>query len=221
MASEDYERPLTAQEAVLAELRRSIRSAQWPPGTAIRQDAVATDLGVSRVPVREALKILEGEGQVSYIPHKGYLVTEFDATELREIYRIRDILEDEAVRVAVPLLSDADLDRMDEAMVAMERTDVADVNGLTEHNRQFHLTLFEAAGMPRLLHFIRVLRDWSDAYRAMVYSDAVTLERTLAEHRVIHEAAARGDAAEVQRLLHHHRARTVDGVSAKMDGQSD
>ena len=202
---------------MLGELRRSIRSGQWPPGTPIRQEALAIELGVSRVPVREALKILEGEGQVTYAPHKGYVVAEFDTTELQEIYRIRDVLEDEAVRQAVPRLTEEDFERMRSAMIAMEKTDSADVNGLTEHNRRFHQALFEAADMPRLLNFIRILRDWSDAYRAMVYNDPELLSETWDEHRAIFEACREKDTATVVHLLGAHRSRTVRGLTSNTD----
>lgn len=82
-------RPPTAQEFVLTELRRAIVSGQLRPGAAIRQDTLAESLGVSRVPLREALKILEGEGQVTYRPHRGYFVADLSYDDLREVYRIR------------------------------------------------------------------------------------------------------------------------------------
>jgi len=86
-------RPPTAQEAVLAELRRFITTGRLRPGQQIVQDALAVQLGVSRVPLREALKILEGEGQVTYVAHRGYFVTELSLSDLLEVYRIREILE--------------------------------------------------------------------------------------------------------------------------------
>ena len=103
MTSRPFRRPPTAQEAVLAELRRAIVTGELAPGEQVLQDALAERFGVSRVPLREALKILEGEGQVTYRPHRGYFVAELDVDDLREVYRIRDLLESEAVRVAVPL----------------------------------------------------------------------------------------------------------------------
>ena len=94
-----FRRPPTAQEAVLAELRRAIAAGELRPGEQVLQDALAERFGVSRVPLREALKILEGEGQVTYRPHRGYFVAELDLDDLREVYRIRDLLETEAIDV--------------------------------------------------------------------------------------------------------------------------
>ncbi|HVQ18393.1 MAG TPA: GntR family transcriptional regulator, partial [Actinomycetes bacterium] len=115
MSGEAFRRPPTAQEAVLSELRRAIMTGELRPGEQVLQDALAEKFGVSRVPLREALKILEGEGQVTYQPHRGYFVAELDAVDLVEVYRIRDLLESEAARVAVPLLTAADLTRLADA----------------------------------------------------------------------------------------------------------
>lgn len=210
MSGQGFERPLTAQEAVLRQMRREILSGAWAPGTPIRQDAVASELGVSRVPVREALKILEGEGQVSYVPHKGYIVRELDPDELVELYRLRELLESEAIRHAVPKLSDTDLAAMRTAMERMEQLDPTDLASLAEHNRAFHGALFEAAAMPRLQHFLRLLRDAADVYRVLLYSDQTTLDQTVAEHREIYDACVAGDIEHVVLLHDRHRSHTVE-----------
>ena len=109
-------RPPTAQEFVLGELRRLIVTGELKAGEQIKQDALAESLGTSRVPLREALKILEGEGQVAYHPHRGYFVAELSAADLVEVYRIRQLLEDEAVATAIPRLSDGDVAALQQAM---------------------------------------------------------------------------------------------------------
>ncbi|GAB3908900.1 hypothetical protein GCM10029964_109490 [Kibdelosporangium lantanae] len=95
-------RPPTAQEFVLDELRRLILTGEMAAGAPIRQDALAERFGVSRVPLREALRTLEGEGQVTYRPHHGYQVANLSMADLLEVYRIRELLETEATRLAVP-----------------------------------------------------------------------------------------------------------------------
>lgn len=113
-------RPPTAQQFVLAELRRAITTGRLRPGAPIRQDALAEEFQVSRVPLREALKTLQGEGLVTYEAHRGYSVETLSLDDLREVYRIRQLLEEEAVRRAVARLTDADL-RLAEAQDEVER----------------------------------------------------------------------------------------------------
>src|ERR671926_364153 len=106
--SPGYSRPPTSQEAVLGEIRRAIMSRELQPGERVRQEQLAERLNVSRVPVREALKVLEAEGQVTYQAHRGYTVVELSLAELEEIYLARRLLETETTRRAVPRV-DADL----------------------------------------------------------------------------------------------------------------
>ena len=209
--SEEFRRPLTAQEAVLVELRRLIQAGQLRPGSPIRQDAIARDLGVSRVPVREALKILEGEGQVTYRPHRGYMVTELRLRDVLEIYRVRELLESEAIRVGVPKLTAADLQTMERCLGEMEGSDPG-VAVMSEANARFHLTLLEASGMPHLLKHIRLLRESIDAYRSLYYMSDHALEVVRDEHQHIYEAAAANDPETVIRWAGAHREHTIEAL---------
>ncbi|MBB5778910.1 GntR family transcriptional regulator [Nonomuraea jabiensis] len=203
-------RPPTAQQFVLAELRRAITTGRLRPGAPIRQDALAEELQVSRVPLREALKTLEGEGLVTYKAHKGYCVATLSLDDLREVYRIRELLEEEAVRRAVERLTDADLARLESAQEEVERAAAAgDVLAMAMANRLFHMTLFDCAGMPRLVRLIRTLWDTTDAYRSMYYGDAGNRERVVKEHRATLDALRRHAADEAVTTLDVHRAHAV------------
>jgi DNA-binding GntR family transcriptional regulator len=85
-------------------MRERISRGELRPGEQILQETLASELGLSVVPLREALKTLEAEGQVVYAPHRGYFVARLDMAELTEAYRIRELLEDEAVRRGMPQL---------------------------------------------------------------------------------------------------------------------
>lgn len=216
---EPFRRPRTAQEAVLAELRTWILTRKLLPGAAIRQDAIATELGVSRVPIREALKILEGEGHVVYKPHRGYSLVELDIGDLQEIYRIRQLLEEEAVRRSLPTLGPEELERMAEAIADMEQaSDDGNMTELTAANRRFHFTLFESAAMPRLQHSIKVLWDSSDPYRSLYFLDAHHRTTVNAEHRSIMAQVQRGAVEDVLDLLNQHREHAIAELSAVLDG---
>jgi DNA-binding GntR family transcriptional regulator len=209
-ASPRFRRPPTAQEAVLAELRRAIVNGDLRPGEQVRQDALAEQYGVSRVPLREALKILEGEGQVIYRPHRGYFVATLDVDDLREVYRLRDLLESEAVRAAVPRLTDADVQQLCEASDEVDRAaDVGDVTAMAVANRRFHFLLIEGAEMPRLARLTRVLWDATDAYRSVYYIDTSNRARVHEEHQAVVEAARARDSESVVQLLRAHREHAV------------
>lgn len=203
-------RPPTAQEFVLAELRRAILTGEMAPGSPVRQDALAEHLGVSRVPLREALRTLEGEGQVIYRPHRGYQVADLSLADLLEVYRIRELLETEATLRAVPLMTSEDVERLEQSeqdILAAAAAD--DIVGMAAANRQFHFTVLEASGMPRLTRLVRVLWDATDAYRSLYYSSATNRERVHHEHKAIIAAIRSGDSAEVVRLWDEHRAGAV------------
>ncbi|TMR05653.1 GntR family transcriptional regulator [Actinomadura soli] len=203
-------RPPTAQQFVLEEIRRAITSGELRPGDPIRQDALAAELGVSRVPLREALKILEGEGLVAYRVHRGYGVVSLSMDDLREVYRIRELLEAEAVRRAIGELTAADLDRLEEIQRGVERAgEAGDVAGMAAANRRFHFTLFECSGMPRLVRHIRLLWEATDAYRSLYYSDGENRQRVNREHRATLAALHDRDAEKAIASLDEHRAHAV------------
>lgn len=213
MTRQQFRRPPTAQEAVLAELRLSIISGELRPGEQVLQDALAERFGVSRVPLREALKILEGEGQVIYRPHRGYFVAELDIDDLREVYRIRDLLESEAVRVAVPQITGDELAALTMALEDVERASASgDLVTMAEANRRFHFGLIEAAQMPRLSRLVRVLWDATDVYRSLYYSDGGHREAVNDEHSAVLEAVRAGDADRAEALLRTHRERAVSAL---------
>ena len=104
---------MTAQELVLASVRKAILSGVLGPGARLRQEELAEVFGTSRIPVREALRALEYEGLVTSEPHRGFTVTALDADDVEEVYDLRILLESEAVRLALPLLTDEDLEDLE------------------------------------------------------------------------------------------------------------
>ena len=209
-------RPPTAQEFVLGELRRAIVSGMLKPGEQIRQDALAERYGTSRVPLREALKILEGEGQVTYHPHRGYFVAELSSEDLVEVYRIRRVLEDEAVSAAMAHVGADTIDAMERALSSMDAA-ADDITALTAANRAFHFAIFERSGMPRLVRLIRQLWDATDAYRAVYFVEEANRARVATEHRAILDAITERDIPRTIAALHAHRDHAVHRVRTILD----
>ena len=208
-------RPPTTQEFALDQLRRLIVAGEIAPGRPIRQDAIAQQLGVSRVPLREALKTLEAEGQVVYRPHRGYAVAELALADLEEVYRLRDLLEGEAARTACAQYSADELERLEDLRREVdESAEQDDLVGMIAANRRFHFALLEPCGMPRLLRMVRTLWDSTDAYRAVYYNEEDNRDRVRREHERIARAAADRDAEQLVSLLDQHRRHAVEALRA-------
>jgi DNA-binding GntR family transcriptional regulator len=210
-----HSRVVTAQDAALADLRERIASGQLRPGEQIRQEQLAAALGLSVVPLREALKTLEAEGQVVYAPHRGYFVARLSLKELTEAYRIRRLLEDEAVARAVPRLGAEDESRMRDAIRDIDEAGRAgDLLAVAAANKRFHFTLFDAADMPRLGNFIRMLWDSTDPYRSLYFVEEQNRRLLNDEHALILSAVRDGDARQAIKLLRIHRSNAIEALAA-------
>lgn len=206
----DFVRPKTAQQAVAEALRRDITSGKLAPGSWIVQEALAEQFGMSRIPVREALKTLEAEEYITYVPHSGYRVAQLGLDELVEVFRIRDILEAELIRDAMPAVTDEIIDAMREQMAVMDRAAAdADLIAVGLANRQFHFLTFEASRMARTKRIVTQLWNTADAYRPM-YAHLMNLEQVNGEHVLLVDAMAARDIDRALAVNHQHRMHAID-----------
>jgi len=203
----------TAQDTVLKSLRKMLASGRLKPGQQIIQDALATRLDVSRVPVREALRILQAEGRVIHDPHRGYFVAELDTSDLEEIYALRAILEDAALRAGVPKATAKEIASIkqyhDESLVASNKGDVI---AMATFNRKFHLAIFRLCGQERLISMIENLWDSLDAYRVLFLGDEDNRTSTNEEHGKMLLALKQKDVKESIRLQAVHREHALAGI---------
>lgn len=206
-------RPPTAQAFALAELRRMIIGGEVEPGEPLRQNDMAERIGVSRVPLREAFKTLESEGQIVYEPHRGFKVARLSLADLLEIYRIRQLLETEATVAATERADGSVLRAMKDTALEVEEASAAgDILAMTEANRRFHFVLLSASGMPRLDRLIQILWDATDTYRFVYYGAYDNRQRVVDEHALIVDAFADRDTARLVRHLDEHRQNAVDAL---------
>jgi DNA-binding GntR family transcriptional regulator len=198
----------------LDELRRAIVAGQYRPGERVHQEEIADRLGVSLAPVREALSALEQEGQVVYRPRRGYFITELRIEDLQEIYALRRLLEERALRGALPQLDDHAIERI--ALAARDCAEAAargDVAAELEANRRFHFGMLAAPDQPQTMRLIRLLWDSTEAYRAMYYNSPEERSATIAAHDEILDAVRRNAADEVVAALDEHRGRALRVLS--------
>ncbi len=202
--------PGTAAQHALTRLREEILTGALRPGDRIGQEGVAARLGVSVAPVREALRILEREGQVTYRPRRGYIVTALRIADLEEIYTLRGLLEREAALAATPHFTQADIADI-KTTAAQCAVAARDGNVIAElaANRRFHFHILRPCARPHLLRLIDLLWDQTEAYRALYYNDEAERRESLRAHDRILAAVVAGDAERLSDELDAHRKRAL------------
>jgi DNA-binding GntR family transcriptional regulator len=202
--------PSTTTQHALDALRRAIVAGALRPGARIGQEEFAQQLGVSIAPVREALRILEQEGQVTYLPRRGYFVTALQIADLEEIYGLRALLERRAARDALATLDSPELERIARAARDFEdAVDAGDVAAELDANRRFHLAILDSPDHPHTMRVIRQLWDSTEAYRALYYNlEAERCDAVKAHTRII-AALRKRDAELLVTELDAHRERAL------------
>jgi DNA-binding GntR family transcriptional regulator len=210
--------PGTTAQHALDGLRRAIVAGELRPGQRVLQEEIAESLGVSIAPVREALRTLEQEGQVVYLPRRGYFVTELRIADLREIYELRQVLEERAVRRALPTIDEDVLQRITlAAKDCADAVEAGDVAAELEANRRFHFAVLESPDQVHAMRLIRLLWDSTEAYRAMYYNSPEERCEAVEAHGRIVDAIRTGDADTLVAELDAHRTRALDVLAGILD----
>jgi len=186
-------------------LRERILRGDYPEGDPLRQDALADELGVSRIPVREALRQLEAEGLVTFSPHRGAVVSSLSLDEIVELFELRAEIECDLLDRAIPRMSAEQLDRafevldeFDDALRAAEATRWGPLNW------HFHAALYVPANRNFTMGVLQKLHQQSDRYFRMHLLLAHGGERANEEHRAIAEAVYAKDAETARERMRAH-----------------
>jgi DNA-binding GntR family transcriptional regulator len=201
-------------EQITTELRRRILNGQLAEGTTLRQERLATELGVSRIPLREAIRHLEAEGLVVSELHKGTIVSSLSPGELEELFGIRMRLETWLFEAAIPRMSQADFDQA-EALIE-EASKTGDVSNWGELNWRFHEALYRASGSRIVLKLLRSVHDNAARYvnlQLMVMQD---VERELSDHHAMLAYARLRDVERGVDMLRRHIARVSRNLMASL-----
>jgi DNA-binding GntR family transcriptional regulator len=188
---------------VVQALREKIISGALPAGSRIDQNAVAEELGVSRMPVREALRQLDAEGFVELISHRGALVAKLSEDEIIEIYEMRSVLAGLASRLAVPEFTDETIEELERLASAME---TADPDQWIELNDTFHMKIEEPCGAKRLLALIERLTQQCRPYLRISVHMVHTQQSAKAEHERILDACRKRQPIELEAAVRDHLA---------------
>jgi DNA-binding GntR family transcriptional regulator len=192
----------TATEYVESTLKEAILTGALPGGTPLRQEDLAAEFGLSRMPIREALRQLEAQALVDFYPHRGAVVTEISAAEGADNYAIRGALEPAALRLSVPNLTTDDLKRAREIVDEMDAE--SGQAQLGELNRRFHMTLYSRAGRPRLLTLVDQHLAAADRFLRFHLAAMGRNHLSQEEHRGMIDACSARDANEACAILTQH-----------------
>jgi DNA-binding GntR family transcriptional regulator len=194
-------------DQVHEELLQRIVAGELPPGSRLRQEALAEELGVSRTPLREALARLVSEGLVDFAPNRGATVARRDFGDMEQAWRARLVLEPGAARMAAERRDPEEIARMRE-IVGRQRDVADDVTASFGLNRDFHLTLVAAGGNPHLLQFAELL--WLSRIGVPIFArqarDRGQIVVWAVEHEAIVDAVEAGSLTRAERLTRTHIA---------------
>ena len=195
-------------EALLSYIEKRIKQAvvsgELKPGAKLSPSAIATDLGVSHIPVREALTSLAASGYLEHRPRVGFFVRVLSADDLADVYHWREILEREAFMMAIPQLTDDDIDEMRRLCRQMRRlTAPGRWSEFLDLNRQFHFVAFRRAGSDQLLRFLSYLWDSAESYSL---SGMGNLERAQQDHEQMIDLFEAREVKGIIEAMTRHRA---------------
>ena len=210
--------PRSLAEAAWQELHEEIITLQLKPGTPLVLSEQAQRLGMSIMPIREAISKLQMEGLVSQEPQRGATVAPLSITDLEDVYRVRVELEGLAVRRAATMIGPADRERLENILGQYGDAYMkGDERVGRDFHRQFHLMLYATGKSPTLNRLIPPLFDNSERYRVLsLYDAARSVEDRLKGHRAILEACWSHDAEAAGRLVVEHLERTVQSAKARI-----
>ncbi|MEP7287243.1 MAG: GntR family transcriptional regulator [Chloroflexota bacterium] len=212
---EDHEKTISA--LVQERIRQAILEGTLPAGSRIDQAKLATDLKVSLVPVREALKTLEAEGFVQIIPRRGAFVTEISPDDIEALYFARKILESQTAYHAAEKLTEQDLATLTALMSQMsEALAIQDFRRFSALNRSFHFVIYKAADNRYLLNTIASLWELAERYRYryLFIKNRAAIIQT--EHQTILDACYAHDKDRLHEAIIYHMNQTISGIRAHL-----
>lgn len=204
----------TTTELVLDALRDRILSGDLAPGMPLRQEVLADELGVSRIPVREALRLLSAEGFVETIPHRGAFVSMLSKAEVKEFFDIRLRLEPWILRDAIARITEAELNLAENVLAQMDNATPRQWGAL---NWQLHETLYKPAQRPAALGIIRTIHEKSERYFRFQVVNAPIRQQSHEEHLMLIELCRHNQPDKAEALMEKHILDASEQILAIVD----
>ena len=196
---------LPLRDVVFHTLREAILKGELKPGERLMELQLAAKLGVSRTPIREAIRMLEQEGLAVTIPRKGAEVAKMTEKDMEDVLQIRDALDELAATIACEQISEEELSHLRETMYEFEKsTKTGDVKRIAEADVQFHDIIYKATGNPKLVILLNNLREQMYRYRVEYLKDEKNYPMLVKEHCEIVEGLSNKDKEKLTAAMHKH-----------------
>ena len=203
--SKNFSNSFSLTDEIADVVRERILKGEYEIGEKIKENQIATELKVSRTPIREAFKLLENEGLIDYIPNRGCFAKGFTKQDVDDIYAVREALEELAVRWAVARITEPELLALEERVDLMEfYTKKKDKKKVLELNTSFHEVIYASARSRFLAQVLRSYKEYIEKTRKSIFYEQSYLEGILSEHRAIFEAIKDRDEERVVEAISKH-----------------
>jgi len=194
----------TAEEEAYTYLQQALRFSRYKPGDRLIPEEIAAEIGMSRMPVREAFRRLAADGLVTLRPNRGCVVAGLTLDELNETFEIRSVLEGLAVRIIMPRLTLESFEELDRLLVRMERAGDTGSSDWVLRHQEFHAFLYGMSERPKLIRQIAALHVAIEPYMRIWFDYVDKPLPAREEHQNLIDAFRSGDIAEAERVMQEH-----------------
>ena len=213
---------LPLRDVVFNTLRDAILKGEIAPGERLMEIHLAEKLGVSRTPIREAIRMLEQEGLAITIPRKGAQVARMTEKDLEDVLEIRDALDQLAITTAARRITEEQIDELVAAMEDFEAAvDTGEDRDVVRTDEAFHNVIYEAAGNPKLSTIVQNLKEQMYRYRYEYIKDNDEPEKLIEEHRSMIEGLKDRDEDRLREVMHRHLENQMEGVRSVIRQQQE
>lgn len=211
---------LPLRDVVFNTLREAILKGELKPGERLMELQLAAKLGVSRTPIREAIRMLEQEGLAVTIPRKGAEVAKMTEKDMEDVLQIREALDELAATIACEQITAEELEHLTDTMYAFEEAiKIGEIKRIAEADVHFHDIIYRATGNPKLVNMLNNLREQMYRYRVEYLKDEKNYPKLIKEHSDIVEGLSQKDKQKVTAVMHKHVENQVTAVKERIREQ--
>ena len=202
-------------------IRQAILDGRLEPGSRLKEQELAEELGISRTPVREALLMLQAEGLIVTTPNRSAVVREHDADDLEDLYQLRAVLEGYAARQAAKRITGEELDRLNDSCARFDALSGSDIRALVKENLFFHSTILGAAGSERLSWMVQKVIELPLVYKSYMWYPVDQKRISAHHHRQITNALGERDAERAELIMQEHIFEARDLLVSRLRAAED